>query len=78
MQDFSGFGCNNTEVAAFQWFWRFGLVFGSDTKLIDASFCIVQETVITICHVVFPRFRLRQYRDHRVSLILAVLAHIRV
>ncbi len=46
MQTFSVFGCDNTEIAAYQWFRRFKLVFGSDRKLIDPSLCVVQETLL--------------------------------
>ncbi len=78
MQNFSAFGCRNTEIAAYQWFRRFRLVFGSDTKPIDPSFCIVQETLITNRHAKFQRFWLRQYRDRRLSVVPVIQARIRV
>ncbi len=78
MQSFSGFGCDNTEIASYQWFQRFGLEFGLDTKLIDPSFCTIRETLITNPHTNFQRFWLRQYRDRRLSVVLAIRARIRV
>ncbi len=39
-------GCDNTEIAAYHWFRRFGPVFGSDTKLIDRSLCIAQDSLM--------------------------------
>ncbi len=62
----------------FQWFRRFGLVFGSDTKLIYPSFCTVRETLITHPHAKFQRFRLLQYRDRCLSVVPAIRARIRV
>ncbi len=56
MQSFSAFGWDNTEIAAYQWFQRFGLMFRSDTKLIDPSFWVVQESLISNCHTKFQRF----------------------
>ncbi len=78
MQNFSAFVCGNTEITAYQWLRRFGLVFGSDTKLIDPNFCIVRETLISNPHAKFQRFWLRQYRDRRLSVVPAIRARIRV
>ncbi len=46
MQSFSAFSCSNTEIAAYHWFRGFGLIFGSDMKLIHPSYCIVREALI--------------------------------
>ncbi len=78
MQSFSAFSCDNTEIAACQLFWRFGLIFGSDTKLIDPSFCIAQDSLMPNPLAKFQRFWLRQYRDRRLSVILVIWARIRV
>ncbi len=74
MQNVSAFGCDNTEVAAYQRFRRFGLVFGSDTKLIEPRICIVQGTVIKNRHAKFQSFWLRQSRDRRLSVLSAIQA----
>ncbi len=78
MQSFSAFSCDNTEIAAYQWFRRFGLVFGSDTKLIDPSFCIAQDSLMAKPFAKFQFFWLRQYRDRKLSVIPAIRARIRV
>ncbi len=76
MQSFSAFGCDNTEIAAYHWFRRFGSVFGSDTKLIDPSFCISQDSLMANTLAKFQRIWLRQYRDRRLSVIRAIQARI--
>ncbi len=78
LQSFSAFSCYNTEIAAYQWFRRFWLVFGSDTKLIDPSFCILRETLITNPHANLQPFWLRQYRDRHLSVAPEIRARIRV
>ncbi len=69
MQSFSAFGCDNTEIAAYHLFRRFGSVFGSDTKLIDPSFCVAQDSLMANPLAKPQRFWFRQYRDRLLSLV---------
>ncbi len=67
--------CRDCRLSQFQ---RFALVFEWDTKLIEPSFCIVQETLITNRHPKFQHFCLRQYRDPHLSVGPLIRARIRV
>ncbi len=78
MQNFTAFICYNTESTAYQWFQRLGLIFGLDTKLIDPSFCVAQDSLMANPFAKFQRLWLQQYRDRRLSVIPAIRARIRV
>ncbi len=78
MQSFSAFGYDNTEITAYQWFRRFGLVYGADTNLIDPSFCVIRQTLVANNHAKFRGVWLRQYGDRRLSVVPAIRARIRV